>query len=138
MDVGGIKVAKWTKITVENETLTAAVVNRTDGIKALAVQGVTSESNEGSTLQFSDTVDTLGISFPAVAGNNISEFLIQCPEEQEVDYRLLISMDGVNFITLKPSGHLAWTPKGPIQQITIKSNTNAGVAFELVMNLGAN
>jgi hypothetical protein len=92
--------------------------------------------NQGTTVQGSGSVDTLGVSFPAVAGAPISEFLIQCPEGQEVDYRLLVSIDGANFLTLRPSGHWAWTPKGDsVKQLTIKSNTNAGVLYEVVANL---
>ena len=134
-DQVGIKVAKWTKITDAAEADTAEIVERSDGVKALAVDVIISESSSGSTVQHSDTVDTLGILFPAPAGNNIAEFLIHCPEKQEIDHRLLVSMDGSNFITIAPSGHLAWTPKGPITQLTIKSNTNAGVDFELILNL---
>ena len=92
--------------------------------------------NQGSTVQGSGSVDTLGVLFPAVAGAPISEFLIQCPEDQVVDYRLLISINGVDFLTLRPSGHWAWSPKGQtVTQLTIKSNTNAGVLYEVVANL---
>jgi len=92
--------------------------------------------NQGTTLQNSGSVDTLGIVFPDPAQTPISEFLIHCPEDQDVDFRLLVSMNGSDFITIKPSGHLAWTPKGDsVTQLTIKSNTNAGVKYELITNL---
>jgi hypothetical protein len=100
------------------------------------IEGFETQDNAGSTLQNSGSVDTAGIVFPDPAQSAISEFLIQCPEDQETDYRLLISMNGSDFITLRPSGHLAWTPKGEsVTQLTIKSNTNAGVLYELIMNL---
>lgn len=118
-----------------NPTIKASVKNNSPGPNELHVTGQFSEAG-GSTLQYSDSVDTLGIVYPNPADKDILEFLIHVPEEQEVDHRLLVSMDGSNFITLKPSGHLAWTPKGPIKQLTIKSNTNAGVSFELILNLG--
>lgn len=95
--------------------------------------------NKGSTLQFDGTVDDVGISLPNPAQTSISEFLIQCPDDQDIDYRLLVSIDGVNFLTLQPSGHWAWTPKGrTVTQLTIKSNDPGGnVKYELVMNLEA-
>ena len=95
-DQVGIKVAKWVKLTDAAETKTAEVVTRGDGVDALAVDVIIAESSSGSTVQHSDTVDTVGILFPAPAGNNISEFLIHCPENQGIDDRLLISMDGSN------------------------------------------
>ena len=92
--------------------------------------------NQGTTLQSSGAVDTAGIVFPSPAQTPISEFLIQCPEGQSVDFRLLVSTNGVDFMTLNPSGHWAWTPKGQsVTQLTIKSNSNLGVLYELVMNL---
>ena len=137
VDSVGIKVAKWTKLTDGSETDTAQVVERTDGIKALAVQNIESGAVSGSTLQSSGSVDTLGIAFPNPAVGNISEFLIQCPEDQEIDHKLLVSTNGVDFMTLHPSGHLGWSPKGPITQLTIKANTNAGVLYELILNVEA-
>ena len=91
--------------------------------------------NQGSTLQDSGTVGTTPIVFPDPAQAPISEFIIQCPEDQNIDNRLLVSIDGVNFLTLQPSGHWAWTPKGnTVTQLTIKGN-QAGVDYELVANL---
>jgi len=91
--------------------------------------------NQGSTLQSSGSVGTTPIVFPDPAQTPISEFLIQCVESQNLDGRLLISMNGVDFITLYPSGHFAWTPKGDsVTQLTIKGN-QAGVLYELVANL---
>jgi len=95
-----------------------------------------SADNQGSTLQQSGTVNTTGIVVPDPAGPPISEFLVSCPEGQSVDFRLLVSTNGVDFMTLHPSGHLGWTPKGDsVTQITVKSNDNTGVAYELIMNL---
>ena len=95
-----------------------------------------SVDNQGITLQSSGAVDTFGITFPNPAQTPISEFLIQCPEGQNVDFRLLISTNGTDFMTLNPSGHWGWTPKGQsVTQLTIKSNSNLGVLYELVMNL---
>lgn len=95
-----------------------------------------SADNQGSTLQTSGSVGTVAILFPDPAEAPISEFLIQCPENQNVDNRLLVSINGANFITLNPSGHWAWTPKGQtVTQLSIKGNTVAGVLYELVVNL---
>lgn len=91
--------------------------------------------NQGSTVQDSGTVGTTPIVFPDPAAAPISEFIIQCPEDQDIDNRLLVSIDGVNFMTLYPSGHWAWTPKGgTVTQISIKGN-QAGVDYEVVANL---
>ena len=89
---------------------------------------------QGTTLQYSGTVGTTPEVFPDPAGPLISEFLIQCPEDQSIDNRLLISMNGTDFITIQPTGHLAWTPKGDsVTQITIKGN-QAGVEYEMIIN----
>lgn len=91
--------------------------------------------NQGSTIQGSGTVGTTPIVFPDPAQTPISEFIIQCPEDQSIDNRLLISINGSDFMTLYPSGHWAWTPKGDsVTQITIKGN-QAGVDYEIVANL---
>lgn len=90
--------------------------------------------NQGSTTQNSGTVGTTPVNIPSVAGGPISEFLIQCPENQDVDNRLLVSIDAVNFLTLYPSGHWGWTPKGQsVTQLTVKGN-QAGVDYEIVYN----
>ena len=91
--------------------------------------------NQGTTSQQSGTGGTTPINIPSVAGTPISEFLIQCPENnQNIDGRLLVSIDGANFLTLHPSGHWAWTPKGKsVKQLTIKGN-QAGVDYEIVYN----
>ena len=92
--------------------------------------------NRGSTVQQSGTVGTTNIQIPAVATTAVSEFIIQCPDDQDIDNRLLVSMDGgANVITLQPSGHLAWTPKGSsVTQIDIVGN-QAGVKYEIIINL---
>ena len=91
--------------------------------------------NQGSTVQYDGVVGTTPEVFPDPAQTPISEFIIQCPEDQDVDNRLLVSINGTNFITIYPSGHWAWTPKGnSVDQLTIKGN-QAGVKYELVMNL---
>jgi len=93
--------------------------------------------NQGSTVQDSGTVGTTPIVFPDPAGAPISEFIIQCPEDQNIDNRLLVSIDGSNFLTIHPSGHWAWTPKGAtVTQLTVKGN-QAGVEYEIVANLEA-
>lgn len=92
--------------------------------------------NQGTTVQSSGTVGTTPISFPAVAGPPISEFLIQCVENQDVDHRLQVSLDGgSNWITLYPTGHLAWTPKGQsVVQLTLKGS-EPNVGYEILANL---
>lgn len=92
--------------------------------------------NRGSTIQQSGTVGTSNIQIPSVASTAVSEFIIQCPDDQDIDNRLLISLDGgVNTLTLQPSGHWAWTPKGSsVTQIDIVGN-QAGVKYEIVVNL---
>jgi len=91
--------------------------------------------NQGNTVQASGTVGTTPVSIPASPGPPISEFLIQCPENQsDIDNRLLVSVDATNFLTLHPSGHWAWTPKGDsVTQLTVKGN-QAGVDYEIVYN----
>ncbi len=92
--------------------------------------------NQGSTIQQSGSVNTTGVLIPAVAGAPISEFLVNAPEGTDIDDRILVSVNDVDFMTLHPSGHLGWTPKGDsVTQIRVKSNNNAGVPYELIMNL---
>lgn len=95
-----------------------------------------SADNQGSTLQQSGTVGVApGIDVPAVAGAPISEFIVQCPDDQDIDARLKISLDGgTNFLTMQPAGHWAWTPKGDsVKQIRLEGN-QAGVEYEIVLN----
>lgn len=90
---------------------------------------------QGGTLQASGTVGTTPVNVPAVAGGLISEFLIQCPEDQSDQYTLQVSLDGgSNYLTMYPGGAWAWTPKGDIRQITLLGNDVAGVAYEVVLN----
>ena len=92
--------------------------------------------NQGETLQFTGSVGTVPEVFPDPAQTPISEFIIQCPEEQAIDNRLFVSVNGTDFITLKPSGHLAWSPKGQsVTQLTIKGNIVTGVLYEMLLNL---
>ena len=97
-----------------------------------------SSDNAGSTVQASGLVGTSPISVPSVATTAISEFIVHCPENQDVDNRLKISMDGgSNWMTIYPSGHFAWTPKGgAITQSTLEGN-DTNVAYEIVLNLEA-
>ena len=92
--------------------------------------------NQGSTIQQSGTVGTTPISIPDPAQTPIGEFIIQCPEDQDLENRLMVSLDGgSNWLTIYPSGHWAWTPKGQsIDQLTVKGN-QAGVEYEAVLNL---
>ena len=91
--------------------------------------------NQGDTVQRSATVDTTGELVPTSAGAPISEFLVNVPEDQDVDFRILVSIDDVNFMTVRPSGHFGWTPKGQtVTQIRVKSNSNAGVNYEIILN----
>jgi hypothetical protein len=93
--------------------------------------------NQGSTVQDSGTVGTTPIVFPDPASMPIGEFLIQCPNDQNDSNRLLVSIDGISFLTLYPAGFWAWTPKGDtLTQLTIKGN-QAGVDYEVVANLEA-
>jgi len=90
--------------------------------------------NQGTTIQGEGTVGTTPISFPTVAGEPISEFLVQCPEDQDIDGRLLVSTNGTDFLTLHPTGHWGWSPKGAsVTQITLKGN-QANVKYEIVAN----
>tara|TARA_R110000803_G_C11779011_1_gene296356 strand:+ start:116 stop:439 length:324 start_codon:yes stop_codon:yes gene_type:complete len=92
--------------------------------------------NQGSTIQGSGSVGVIAQVFPDPAQTPISEFLISCPEGQDIDNRLLVSTNGSDFMTLAPSGHLAWTPKGgTVTQLTIKGNIVTGVLYEIIMNL---
>ena len=92
--------------------------------------------NQGTTLQFSGSVGTIAEEFPDPAQTPIGEFLIQCPEDQDIDNRLLVSVNGIDFMTLKPSGHWIWSPKGQsVTQLTIKGNIVTGVLYEIVLNL---
>lgn len=91
--------------------------------------------NQGETIQQSGTVGVASIDIPAVAGAPIAEFLVQCPEDQDVDGRLKVSLDGgSNFLTIYPGGHWGWTPKGDsVTQITLEGN-QANVEYEIVIN----
>lgn len=92
--------------------------------------------NQGETLQFTGSVGTVPEVFPDPAQTPIAEFLIQCAEDQDIDNRLLVSVNGTDFLTLKPSGHWAWSPKGQtVTQLTIKSNIVTGALYEMVLNL---
>lgn len=103
-----------------------------------SLPGFEIEDNAGSTIQASGSVGTSAIQIPASDTTAVSEFIIQCPEEQDVDNRLLISLDGgTNYLTIYPSGHWAWTPKGgSVKHLDIKGN-QAGVLYEVVVNLEA-
>jgi hypothetical protein len=95
--------------------------------------------NKGDTLQESGSVSLVQIAVPAVAGAPISEFLIQCPEDQDLDGRLYVSLDGgTNKMTLYPTGHWGWTPKGQsVTQLTLWAN-QANVDYEVVINREVN
>lgn len=102
-------------------------------LKALAVDLL---ENRGSTLQFEGSVGTIAEVFPDPAQTHITEFMVHCPEEQDVDNRLSVSVNGADFLTLRPSGHWAWTPKGQtVKQLSIKSNIVTGALYQIVLNL---
>lgn len=88
---------------------------------------------DGNTFQETSTVGTIPVNVPAVAGEVISEFIVQCPPDQADTVRLLVSVDGANFLTMTPSGFWAWTPKGQIRQLTLKAS-ESGVQYEVVLN----
>jgi len=88
---------------------------------------------EGNTFQESSTVGAAPINVPAVSGEVISEFIIQCPPDQSDSVRLFVSVDGVNFLTMTTSGFWGWTPKGEIRQLILKAN-EPGVKYEVVLN----
>ena len=92
--------------------------------------------NQGSTVMDSGTVGVASINFPVAPGPPISEFIVQCPDDQDIDNRLKISTDGgTNYLTIQPSGHWAWTPKGgSVTQLTLLGSA-AGVKYEVVANL---
>ena len=88
----------------------------------------------GTTSQYDGVVGVAPISIPAIAGNDIGDFIIQCPFDQADTNTLKVSINGgLNFLTMQPAGFWGWTPKGGVKQLVIKGNV-AGVKYEVVLN----
>lgn len=87
--------------------------------------------NAGTTVPYCDSATAVATSIPAVADKRIDEFVIQNLDETE---NLLVSLDGgTKFWTIFPCSHLAWTPKGDIEQLMIKSSSGS-VDYEALIN----
>jgi hypothetical protein len=80
------------------------------------------EDLEGSTVQYNSTVASAGASLPASANFVIAEVKIRNMSPQ-VGVNLMVSWDGTNYETLKPSESSIWSPKGRVKQIKIKSSS---------------
>jgi len=88
----------------------------------------------GTTSQYDGVVGVAPLNVPAIIGNEISEFIIQCPFDQVDTNTLKVSINGgINFLTMQPAGFWAWTPKGGVRQLTLVGNV-AGVKYEIVIN----
>ena len=88
----------------------------------------------GTSEQFDGTVGTTPINLPGSAGELISEFIVQCPFDQDDTNSLKVSLNGgASYLTLQPAGFWAWTPKGNVTQLTLLGNV-AGVKYEVVIN----
>lgn len=90
---------------------------------------------EGSTAHFNGTVGTSPISVPSSAGNPIDEFIIKCMYANTDTAYLEVSMDGgTNYFRLQAGMALQWSPKGgTTTQLTIRGS-EAGVAYESIIN----
>lgn len=90
------------------------------------------KDNAGTTEQFCATATSTEVMIPGSAGGLIDEFVMQNLDETN---NLLVSIDGTKFWTIPPCGHLAWTPKGRIKQLKVKTN-GSNVDYEAIINLG--
>ena len=88
----------------------------------------------GSTEQYDGTVGLSPITIPPAPGNEIGEFIVQCPYDQVDTNALKISLNGgTDYLTIQPAGYWAWSPKGGVTQITLLGNA-VGVKYEEVLN----
>jgi len=92
---------------------------------------------DGSTVHVNGTATTTATQ--VLSGSNtkdIAEVLVDCILDQGKNNRLLVSFDGDStppFKTLVPGGHVAWSLKGGIKDIWVK--TDSGTAdFEMLIN----
>ena len=88
----------------------------------------------GSTGHFNGSVGSTLTSIPGFADKNVSEVFIQ-NVSVPANRVLLVSFDGgSNFISVGRNSHLAWTPKGYLSQIKIKSQSSLSVDYEILVN----
>lgn len=93
----------------------------------------------GKTRQYVGSVGTVNVSVPASPVGVISEFLIRNPDSNNINTKLLLSLDGgTSFFSLGRGEFLGWSPKNnesdmPIQQLVIKGSSPT-TAYEVLMN----
>lgn len=90
----------------------------------------------GTTTLIKGTATSTPTSYPAVAGDGISEFYIQNMSGLN---DLEISWDaGANYKTIKANCWLGWSLKGNITQLLIRRSGANDALFELILNRDGN
>lgn len=96
-----------------------------------AVEGFELSDNAGSTVQYSGTAGTGGVSIPPSPDKIIAEFFIQ----SKTNNRDLLVKLGANTEgwTIQGKGVLSWSLKGSIKQIHIASDVG-NVSYDAIIN----
>ena len=90
---------------------------------------------EGSTIHDNGTVGTGNTTIPSGNTKILSEFNIECMEDNDNTQTLSVSLDGgTNFKVLQPGDSFVWSPKGNVTSIVIKGGA-ASTAYEAIFNL---
>lgn len=88
----------------------------------------------GTTGHYNGSVGTTAVAIPSVAGNKITEVLVQSPQSNSSSKELYVSFDGgTTFFTLYRGGALFWKIKGTVTQVYVKGNIST-VDYEILMN----
>lgn len=90
----------------------------------------------GTTIQFSQVINTSNVSIPATGGGgDISEVLVRCATDNIPNTkRLYYSFDGgLTFGSLSPGEFIGWAPRGSLKQIIVKASTTS-VSGEFIVN----
>lgn len=96
-------------------------------------EGFEAQDLAGSSAHYNSNASTTAAFVPSSANKVISEFCIQNVSSNKNDV-LYVSLDGgTNFRQVQWNSTWAWSPKGGLTQLKVKSNA-ASVAYEIVIN----
>jgi hypothetical protein len=96
--------------------------------------GFETQDLEGTTTHFNGSLTTSSVAVPSSATTTISELLFKCPYQTPTTRNCQISFDGgATFFTIDVGEFIAWSPKGKIKQVYVKSGT-AGTTYIMVIN----
>lgn len=98
-------------------------------------EGFEQTDKAGSTQHFNGTMNTSSAPIPLVAGNVISEFFFNVPAQGgSSNDEGQISLDGgINFISFRKGDGFAFSIKGDIRQVFVKSNSG-NVDYQIILN----